>query len=429
MEVQLVKQKFKNFIKKPVSTNNNYMTNTVKWGLDDKQPFDIIQTIRRSGTGGRCANTRSKYMFGNGFTNRDIANIDLGNGYTLEELLLDWVSQTVKLGGRAARLIHTLDGSVKAVEFIPFEELRFNEPDEQGFVHKIKRNPYWGLEQYLKADTEDYWLIGTKEDTLRRIELDGDDFNGQIFYSADTSEYSRFYPSPTWWTDNQGYGSGKSAMEAEWLFARLLEHEIGSGFLQNILLKMTGDPNEPIPEDLHRYEQGESYTTRAEELQNYLNSEMAGVDGDTMMILWSQTASEFPKLEPFPKSFSYDNLNKVHDSVVKDIARYWDIPSVLLGIQTSGAISKDDIRSAATYMQQSVRMEKIKLQSDVAKLLRVMDYDVTAEDCSIADYNPYPEKASIETHVWNELTSAEKRRWIKQNLNIELDDDTNNPTI
>lgn len=400
------------------------------WGDEHTTPSKLIGTIQRSPSASRCFVKLQEYTYGDGFKDEQLKAEKVNPDETFNELLIKTTSPLWKLGGFSWVIKWDLSAEemrpvINRVYSIPFESVRLGIPDDRGEVRYFIYNPYFGTDEYQPKYNEFY---GEFTDNPAEMESQkelaksmGYAYGGQILWFAHNTEYSRFYPRPFWAGDNNNDGGGFQAMENDFLLTRLLGRDLGQGFLQNVVMKMVGDPDQPIVDHIDLAANGKSYTSIGDEFKREMERDFQGIDGDTMLVLWSKMKEQFPELEAFPTNFNYEKLKDVAEQVQHQVVTALQVPPVLAGIQTSGSISKDDITSAAYLMYSVVRMNQYILENAFSKILRYWKNTALAgADIKIENYRPFPEQEQIDPLVWAEMTSEERRKWIAENTNITL---------
>jgi len=300
----------------------------IRWGEMENFPLFLVNTINRSLMGKACYNLFNRYVVGNGFNDKNIA--------IRYDSMLRYISkQLVMFGGFGVKMwFNPLSELVKA-EPIPYEYCRLGVPNEANEVTHIVYNSNFGNSYYLVSDNVDYPIYDfTKESILRGFELYPN--KPFVYWFGIESEFSRYYPTPFFWGDINSQGGGYEAMLGDYLLSKLLTKELSSGFLQNVILKMVGEPDAPLTQiDADLAGQNKQYTTIDEHLTEKLQ-DMSGIDGDSMLVLWSKVKEHFPELQEFPARFNYEKLKDVHEVVKSNVATAFGVPSILVNIQTSG---------------------------------------------------------------------------------------------
>ncbi len=391
----------------------------IKWGDDDNNmPYIITTTVQRSVTGRACSNTYLQYLYGNGFNDKDVAR-------ALDACLYNVAAQYLTYRAFALKVyLNAFDLKIAKVEPIALEHLRLTIPDKNNEVHTVKYNAFFGsttdYRQY-KSKTYPLWDESVEKLRERAIKYPNTPF---IMWYSDFEAFSNPYPLPDFWGDNSTQGGGYEAMIADYALGKLLTKELFDGFMQNVLLKMVGNPDEPITKHAGLAEEGKDYTTKGQEFERELDRNFKGLDGASMMIVWSLIKEQFPEVQAFPSSFNYDKLNNVVETVRTQVATVWNVPSILANIATSGTLSKDDITSAVRLMWGVVRRKQLTLeryfQIIVNDLAQTTKPELLGKVANIENYSPFPIQDEISDKVWSELSPDERRGWINKNTNIEL---------
>ena len=270
----------------------------------------------------------------------------------------------------------------------------------------------------LKKDETITYDLFDPEKAPNQIKSSGKTWKGQIYYKSLTSEYNDFYPLPEWWSNNKGKGGGRKWMEIEELIGDFHFHNINKGFLQNILINVVGDPDAPIPEDEAKKAADKPYTTVEKDFQKYLDKRFAGAEGDKALVMWAESKEQFADIKPFPSNTNHDLFQTLQTLSTENICIAWQVPPVLIGVKTSGTLSKDDIANAIKLMISSVEDDQNFLEEVYNELFPLIP-GYTKGDIRIMNYSPI--NSTVDPSIWAELSTDEKRKWINDNTDIELD--------
>lgn len=403
------KIKILNLSKPIVKTDNtDYANSCIKYGIHNDLPLRIVSAVRRSRTGSTCISKLTDYTYANGF--KSLESIKANKSDTWNTVLYKSASNLTVFGGFALHFnYNVIDGEVviAEVKHLPFENIRLGLPNDKGEVEYLVYNPYFGTTRYSHSDNLYYGVFKPNlEDIANQkayFKQRNWKYGGQVLWTGIESEYAHFYPKLTWHGDNNERGGGLEDMNNEYLLQNLLKRDLGGNFLQNVMLNMIGDADEPAsPDDEVRYQDGKSYRTIADELEEQL-SNFTGVDADTMMILWSKTKDEVADIKPFPSNFNYDKLKDVVESIKHSIATSLQVPSTLANIQSSGSISKDDIESANLLLQQTVRNKQILLEEVFNSISKYLQVDI---DFKIVNFVPFK---TVPQYIFNAMTLEQQQ--------------------
>ena len=408
-------------VQRPYTDIKDTTKNIIMWGEANDEPLRIVDTVNGSITGRACIDTIKKYVYGMGL------NIGTGDepfkigGKNVNRLHSELSSQVAKLRGVAIWLGREPDGTIISLKKIPFENCRLGLPDDDGVTKKVFYNPYYGTSEYKEEDTIEYDLFEPDPEKMaEQIRSNGSEWRGSIYYSSITDEFNPFYPSPPWWCSIRKKGGGKKWMEIEQSIGDFHAHNIGKGFLQQVLMKIVGDPDAPIPKDQDKYNNNESYTTVREEFDQYLNDTFAGPEGDKLMALWSRVREDFPEMQAFPASTNHELFQTLQRLTTENILIATQVPPVLAGVKVSGTLSKDDIENSVKIMRSMVEDEQSFLEDIYNELFPLMK-DPPDETVKILAYSPV--QLTLDPLIWAALTPQEQRQWIVDNTDIEIDVD------
>lgn len=356
---------------------------------------------------------RTEYTYGSGFN----SDIKVNPEQSLNDLLMEASRQINLFDGFALNVKYNAEGVPSALYSLPFESTRLTEPDENGYIRRIAYNPYFNLADFDDSDTVYYPTFAPEKAKTELEEAAKNDlpYYGQVLWVSIETEYNRYYPNPTWFGGNVDAGGTRSAMLVEATLYKLLQSEVDGGFLQNTILKLVGDPSQPIPEHADRANEGKSYTTVGEEFQEMMKS-YQGIDAVKMLVLWASDGQSFPELEAFPKEFNFEKLIGVRDDAKRTIATSFGVPTLLANIESTGSISKDDISSAVLLMQTNVRMRQSLLQRSFLKVLTAMNFKQDLSNLTIGNYTPL--RPDMPEFVWEYLSDEQKAEWIANNIQL-----------
>jgi hypothetical protein len=356
----------------------------------------------------------SNYIYGDGFKEKVLANENTGvDGKTFDQLLSEIASPFPRLKGFALIVKYTIVGNevlIKTLQSIPYESCRLGIPDDAGFIRSIVYNPYFGTEDYKRSEDVRYTTFNPDPAVVLAESHSIPDYPGQIFWWGETSEFSRFYPHPYWWGNFDGKGGGRAAMENEALLSKLLNNELDNGFMQNVILKMIGDPDQPLPG------QSDPKKTVGKEFKKMLENDFSGVEGKKMIVLWSKIKDEFPEIAAFPSNFNYEKLKDVVEKLRNEIVSILMVPPILAGIQSSGSISKDDIQNATMLLQSNVRAYQAVIERVFKKILQSWhNRSLALVSTEIASLSIFPDDVALPDFVWDFLNDEEKKSYIEIN--------------
>ena len=114
------------------------------YGDDNLYPQNIMAITSASGTAELCLNRYAKFIEGYGFANDALANYKIDrDGTTADMLLHDVASDLAKFSGFAIHVNYNVLCQVTELHFLPFEQCRLEEEDDNGNVAHILVHPDW----------------------------------------------------------------------------------------------------------------------------------------------------------------------------------------------------------------------------------------------------------------------------------------------
>lgn len=176
------------------------------YGNDNLYPQNLQRITSASGTAELCLNRYAKFIEGFGFNNDQLANTVVNRaGTTADELLHDIAGDVARFGGFALHINYNVFCEVSDIYFVPFEQCRLEEEDDNGNVAHIVLHPDW-----TGNKTRSGKKLTVYERTIERINVYNPDpkvvmdeilnasgienYRGQILYCSMDGKYH--YPTP-----------------------------------------------------------------------------------------------------------------------------------------------------------------------------------------------------------------------------------------
>lgn len=413
---------FKSLFRQPAPKNAATIDGYLPNGPGDCFPLEWSKTISDSPTATSCLGTLQDFIEGQKFSDDNLMRyIVNAKGETLWQIH----QQSADSWGEEEGVFYLLRfnslGNLTEWEFLPFENCRFGRPDDNGYISKIYYNPYFGTAEYKSSDkkqTKIYDVFNPKAVKQQMIEQ-GAKYKGQIFYVGTSTSLSRFYPRPK-------AMSGTKAMKVEAGIWDYQEDKIDNGFLNDYVLIMKGNPNEPSSNPEYSNHGGEGVpATVAQEFDDVMENNFMGRGKHAnVMVQWVNNPEEKPEILPIPTSATADGFINLDNQATKKITVAWKVPSILANISEGVSLGGDgnQVRVAVKLMQQRVLKEQKILTYTYETLMKlfVRPYN---EEINIVSYNPYPELEIIDDKIWEAMTTEEKRQWIRDNTDITIADE------
>lgn len=411
-----------NLLRQPTRWQNvEQQTYLQYFGSADNFPLLWHQAISESPSATSCISTIKNFLEGSGFSDQELEKRVINyRGQTLFQIHQKICGDFPEFEGFAILVRYNAMGRMTEWEQLPFENVRLGKPDDNGNISKILYNPYFGTQDF-KGVREKYTKIYdaynpavVREQMMQQGAL----YKGQILFVGTTTALSRFYPMP------EAYSAIKW-MKIESGVSDYHEDNINNGFLQPFMLAFVGNPNEPVGD----IKDGEPTMTRGQALEDLISNNFMGSKRvGNMWVQWFHQESEIPKPIAFPSNNSGDLFLNVDTQATKKITIAFKVPAILANINEGVSLGGDGntVRVSVKLMQQRVIKWQRILTDTYEMLLKQMEQPYN-EEVKIKPYNPYPELEVLDDKIWNEMTADERRAWILENTDIELDSEDAQP--
>src|SRR5688572_27337753 len=214
----------------------------------DGFPVELSRLVQGSPTATSCLSTLTDFITGEGFNEgADLENLVINKqGLKLFQFHTICASSLAHKWGVACIVKYNKVGGITEIIDIPFGYCRLGIPDANGLISKIKYNPYFGTSLYKQQDTIEYDVFNPTQAPLQAAKVEAEmkknketkPWKGQINWVAIRDEKHPFYPVPD-------YYSAKHWMNVENNAGEYFDENLEDGFLQDVVMKMIGDPNDP----------------------------------------------------------------------------------------------------------------------------------------------------------------------------------------
>ena len=381
------------------------------FGPNDNFPNRLADLVAGSPTATACLSTYADFVTGEGFNEgADLENLVINsNGLKLFQFHAIQADSLVHNWGVASIVKFNKAGQTTQIYDIPFGHCRLKEPDSKGVISKILYNPYFGTNLYKRQDTKEYDVYNPSQATVQMSEQ-GAKYLGQIAWFGVRTSKNPFYPVPD-------YFSAEHWMRVEKNAGVYFDENLENGFLQDVIMKMIGDPNDPSglkdgnDNDIPKGKAFDTEITRS-----------FGKGAQTrhkIMAVWGNNKDEWPEIASFPNAGNADLFRVQDEHAIKKITIATKVPGVLANINDTNNFSGEQIRPAVKLMQQRAQRPQNILIDYYQMLLSNMVKPISTP-ITIVDYNPYPEVETIDPQVWAVLSQEEKRKWVRDHSEVDL---------
>lgn len=164
------------------------------YGEDNLYPQVLNNIIAASSTGSGCVERLANFIEGNGLRNLDLSELVINRkGDTMDDLHTLICSDVAKFNGFAIHVNYNIFGQIVELQYVPFDNCRLVEEDDNGYVSHIVLHPDWtGTKtrngKLLRVDKRNCDYINvfnpTKEVVMAQIEAVGgiEYYNGQLLW-------------------------------------------------------------------------------------------------------------------------------------------------------------------------------------------------------------------------------------------------------
>ena len=382
---------------------------TLKWA----------KAISESPSATSCLSTLSDFIEGYGFSDTQLEEQKVNRkGETLWQIHQKTCREYAQNEGFFWLLRFNATGKITEWEVLPFENCRLGKPDDGGYISKIYYNPFFGTEYYtsISKSTKCYDAFNLLSVKQQMVEQKSK-FKGQIFYFGTTTSLTRFYPI------NEAYSAVKW-MKIEAGISNYHEDNIDNGFLQAFMLIMKGDPNRASnnPQYDNNNKPEHERTTVAQEFDEVVSANFMGAKRvGNMFVQWVENPEEKPEVLTLPSNGNGDLFITLDNQAIKKITVAWKVPAILANIQEGVSLGGDgnQIRVAVKLMQQRVVKRQRHLTDAYSEIMKNF-YEPYMQEIQIVPYNPYPELETLDKTIWDTLSDEEKRNWIQENTEVDL---------
>ena len=353
--------------KKPsqrVDTSYVMRFNMQSYGEDNLYPQNIRLITQQSGTAELCLSRYAKFIEGYGFNDSTLAAIILNHRETADGVLHKVSADIARYGGFALHVNYNVRLRVSSISFLPFEQCRLEEEDEDGNVNHILVHPDWrgkktksGKRIYVdEKNIVKFPLFDPSPDVVAHqiIEAGGiDAYKGQVLWVSMSGGMT--YPIPI-------YDSVVTDISTDEGLGNIKYRNVRNNFLVNCML-VTRKGQTRYNDD------GEAYTESMitpEDLVTFQGDEKSG----KIMLVELENNEDTPSVIPFPTK-SYDkDFSSTDTSVIERIYAqfhqelFYSIRMGKLGF--SGQVMRD----AYEYYSGEVTIEQRVIERAFGMLMR-----------------------------------------------------------
>ena len=314
---------------KRVPVTRSRVPGFLDFGRDNLFPQTLLDVIDDSDTASAAMSIRAEFIEGNGFKFIEVAEkIINSKGQTLDDLLAE-TAQNVALG-EVVSLHVTYNGLGKIVEVqaVPWQTVRFQEPDDLGNITHAGIFPYLGSLLYPKKKEEHSLVslfnprpevIAAQIAGVGDIEL----WNGQLLHRPTGPSGHEIYHKPS-------YAGGSVAFETEKELATFDYRTTTADFSVAGMIKGL-EPTARMNPETGLMEMPDSL---ADKVRPHQGADNAG----SMMVITADTVEELDAIEflPITGADIANRYNAMTQRVIERIARRIRVPGELMAFKQNG---------------------------------------------------------------------------------------------
>lgn len=319
-------------------------------------PQDVYEIVNGSGTGKKCVNVYAKFIGGKGFKDVQLAEKVINRKLQTTDLLSKLISQDYAMyGGFALHLNYNANFRISEIQYIPFENIRFEKLDDNGYFNRVAEHEDWGkrkakLKKFKKDDITFIDLFNPDPQFLAgRFELcEGvQNYNGQVLYFSNEGE--KTYPTP--------------------IFAPVLTDMSTEEGLSNVSYRNTRNNFLPSGMIIDKRNVDES-----DEQENETENSFKEFQGDekACKIIYVQVSNDEEK--PEFVSFASNNYDKdfteTRKAVKSSIGEVFNQPPILRGEDVGGNFGADLVTNAYDYYNSVIESERLDIERTFTQIFK-----------------------------------------------------------
>jgi hypothetical protein len=320
------------------------------YGDTNDFPQTVSEIVQASKTGNACLSIYNDFVYGHGFKDPGIYRLRVNKeGEKLDKILRMVCKDFTVWHGFAIHVNYNMNFRVSSIHHIPFESLRLEKADDNGFIGRTAYHPDWGhrdktRSRWSPSDIEWFHLFNPDPEViLNQVEEAGgwDNYNGQILYFSGDSEGSPSYPIPIFIAE-------MTDMRTEEALANVAGRNACSNFLSAGILV-----------DIKDETQDES---QVNETQEELNKFQGDENTSQLWYIQCKSKDEVPQFIRFSGE-NYDKAFEVTQRVIpENIGQAFKQPPILRAVDVGANFGADLMTNAYKYYNSVTVRERQQLE-------------------------------------------------------------------
>ena len=320
------------------------------YGDTNDFPQTVSEIVQASKTGNACLSIYNDFVYGHGFKDPGIYRLRVNKeGEKLDKILRMVCKDFTVWHGFAIHVNYNMNFRVSSIHHIPFESLRLEKADDNGFIGRTAYHPDWGhrdktRSRWSPSDIEWFHLFNPDPEViLNQVEEAGgwDNYHGQILYFSWDSEGSPSYPIPIFIAE-------MTDMRTEEALANVAGRNACSNFLSAGILV-----------DIKDETQDES---QVNETQEELNKFQGDENTSQLWYIQCKSKDEVPQFIRFSGE-NYDKAFEVTQRVIpENIGQSFKQPPILRAVDVGANFGADLMTNAYKYYNSVTVRERQQLE-------------------------------------------------------------------
>ena len=324
------------------------------YGNTNDYPQQVSEIVNLSGTGKVCLNTYAKFIKGKGFLDAGFGQLKVGgNDDTSNDLLFKLASDFALYGGFAVHVNYTSNFTIKELQHVPFETLRFSAMDEKGDFSQVALHSDWGrrftkLKKWKKEDIEFIDIFNPDPEAIfSQMQKAGswEKYKGQIYFYS--NEGDKVYPLPIFDSVLTDMSTEEGLSNLTYRAAR--NNMITAGVIVDIIAEEESD---------------EEFEKKKKEFLEFQGDEEAG----KLIYVQVKSKEEVPQFVKFDSDNFDKNFDTTTNKTKDKIGRAFTQPPILRA-EDVGANFGSDLMENAYNFYNSITENERTILSDTFKYL------------------------------------------------------------
>ncbi|MDR1544957.1 MAG: hypothetical protein LBS50_11270 [Prevotellaceae bacterium] len=341
-------------IEKKSESRNDKSLGIQTYGESNDYPQQVMNLLAASCTGGSCYSNYRKFVTGKGFADLNIYGKKINRqNHTLDYLLEQITNDLAMFGGFAMHVNYNANFKVSEVQYIPFEQVRFEKLNENGEFNRVALHPDWARQftALRKWKKDDICFINffnpDPEIIAMQVENAGGwaKYKGQVFYFS--NEGDKCYPLPI-------FNDVLTDMNTEEAISNLTNRNATKNFFPAGML-------------INKRQRAESEEQESETERSLLEFQ-SSKNACKIFYVEVESDEEIPEFVPF-RATNYDKEFSVsRDSAKDNIGRSFNQPPILRSENIGGNFGADLMKNAYNYYNSVTENERIILERNLTAI-------------------------------------------------------------